>query len=138
MIQMTENDLQQKVSMWIDDNFHFKSQMLVGYEDRINVEDTLHALQKEKQITGAEISCSAIQDYDLQSIVVQQQKQGGKPTKPREQNEESDIKVGVNQESLQFSQEQDILFENGHWKNIDEFQSPEIRKWECQEVISLI
>lgn len=138
MIEMTEKDLQQKVSMWTDDSFHFKSQMPVGYEDRINVEDTLHALQEEKQITGAEISCSAIQACELQSIVVQQQKQGGKPRKPRERSEESDIKAGVNQESLQLSQAEDILFENGHWKNIDEFQNPETRTWECQEALSLI
>lgn len=138
MIEMIEKDLQQEVSMWTDDSFLFKSQMPVGYEDRINVEDTLHALQEEKQITSDEISCSAIQACDLQAIVIQQQKQGGKPRKPRERSQESDIKAGGHQESLQLSQSVDILFENGHWKNIDEFQNPETRTWECQEGIPLI
>lgn len=137
-VEMAEKDLQQKVSMLTDDCIVFESQMPVGYEDRINVDDTLHALQEEKQITSDEISCSAIQACDLQAVVIQQQEQGVKPRKPREHSQESDIKAGGHQESMQLSLSGDILFENGHWKHIDVFQNPETRSWECQKGLPLI
>lgn len=133
MIEMTEKDLQQNESMLTDDSILFKSQMPVGYEDRITVDDALHVLQEKKQITSDEISCSAIQASDMQTIVIQLQEQGGKPRKPREHSQESDIKAGGHRESLQFSQSEDILFEDGHWKHVDEVQNLETRTWECQE-----
>ena len=81
---MKEKDLQQKVSMLTDDCIVFEYQMPNGYEDIINVDDTLHVLKEEKQITSDEISYSAIHACDLQAVVTQQQEQGVKPRKPRE------------------------------------------------------
>lgn len=85
------------------------------------------------EISSDEISCSAIQARDLHGVVIQQQEQGRKPIEPREHSQESDIKAGGHQESLQLSQSGDILFEDGHWKHIDEFQNPKTRSWECQK-----
>jgi len=102
-IEMTKKDLQQKASMLTDDSILFKSQMLVVYEDRINVDDTLHVLQEEKRITSDEISCSAIQASDSQAVMIQLQEQGGKPRKSREDSQESHIKAGGHRQSLQLS-----------------------------------
>lgn len=85
------------------------------------------------EISSDEISCSAIQACDLNGVVIQQQEQGWKPIKAREHSQESDIKAGGHQESLQLPESEDILFEDGHWKHIDEFQNPKTRSWECQK-----
>lgn len=85
------------------------------------------------EISSDEISCTAIQACDFHAVVIQQQEQGRKPIKPREHSQESDIKAGGHQESLQLSQSEDILFEDGHWKHIDVFQNPKTRSWECQK-----